>query len=172
MSNQAIETDQRTKRFGNVVAVDGIIHNGKLIKELDTEKLEQLRAKRLEIRTRNVGAAQTSLQSTGYKFAMKDEMIVIDSEYAIEHPDDIARLLAMRWAQACSQFYCYHLLPCSPALAAAISQPLDGQYSPLSCRRSPRSPVRVIGSPGLSRPYSAEPRDLVLICLDGTATSS
>ena len=71
----------------------GIIHNGKLIEELDTEKLEQLRAKRLEIRTRDAGAAQTSLQSAGYKFAMKDEMIVMDSEYAIEHPDDIARIL-------------------------------------------------------------------------------
>ena len=33
----------------------GIIHNGNLIEELDTDKLENLRSKRLEIRTRNLG---------------------------------------------------------------------------------------------------------------------
>jgi len=71
----------------------GIIHRGKLIEELDTERLEKLRAKRLEIKTRNLEAAKISLQSAGYKFALKDEMIVIDSEYAIERPDDIARIL-------------------------------------------------------------------------------
>jgi ABC-2 type transport system ATP-binding protein len=71
----------------------GIIHRGKLIEELDTEKLEQLRAKRLEVKARDLEAAQISLQSAGYKFALKDEMIVIDTEYAVEHPDDIARIL-------------------------------------------------------------------------------
>ena len=71
----------------------GIIHQGKLIEELDSEQLEKLRAKRLEIKTRNLEAAKVSLQSAGYKFALKDEMIVIDSEYAIERPDDIAHIL-------------------------------------------------------------------------------
>src|SRR5512138_2752158 len=36
----------------------GIIHNGKLIEELDTQKLEQLRAKHLEVQVRNLAAAQ------------------------------------------------------------------------------------------------------------------
>jgi ABC-2 type transport system ATP-binding protein len=71
----------------------GIIHNGQLIEELDTTQLEQLRAKRLEVRTRNLEAAQMSLMSAGYKFVLKDETMVIDAEYAIEHPDDIARIL-------------------------------------------------------------------------------
>jgi ABC-2 type transport system ATP-binding protein len=71
----------------------GIIHNGKLIEELDTEKLEGLRSKRLEIKTRNPEAAQISLKSAGYKFSLNDEMILMDSKYAIEHPDDIARIL-------------------------------------------------------------------------------
>ena len=71
----------------------GIIHKGKLIEELDTQKLEQLRAKRLEVKTRNLEAARTSLQSAGYQFTLKDNVIVIESEYAIEHPDDIARIL-------------------------------------------------------------------------------
>ncbi|HEX6271004.1 MAG TPA: ABC transporter ATP-binding protein, partial [Anaerolineales bacterium] len=71
----------------------GIIHNGRLIEELDTDQLEQFRAKRLEIKTRNLQAAQISLQSAGYKPLLQDGMIVIDDEHAIEHPDDIAQLL-------------------------------------------------------------------------------
>jgi ABC-2 type transport system ATP-binding protein len=71
----------------------GIIHKGCLIEELDTKKLEKLRAKRLEIKTRNPEAAQISLQSAGYKPVMQDGTILIDNEHAIEHPDDIAQLL-------------------------------------------------------------------------------
>jgi ABC-2 type transport system ATP-binding protein len=71
----------------------GIIHKGRLIEELDTDKLEQLRAKRLEVQTRNLEAAQISLQSAGYQFALNDSTIVIDNAHAIEHPDDIARVL-------------------------------------------------------------------------------
>ncbi len=80
------EVDQLATRIG-------IIHKGQLIEELDTEKLAGLRANRLEIKTRNNEAAQISLQSAGYKFALKDDTIVIDSDYAIEHPDDVARIL-------------------------------------------------------------------------------
>ena len=71
----------------------GIIHKGCLIEELDTEKLEQLRAKRLEVQTRNLEAAQISLKSAGYPFALNDSTLVMDDPHAIEHPDDIARLL-------------------------------------------------------------------------------
>ena len=71
----------------------GIIHRGHLIEELDTNKLEKLRSKRLEIKTRNPEAAQISLQSAVYKPVMQDGMILIDNEHAIEHPDDIAKIL-------------------------------------------------------------------------------
>jgi ABC-2 type transport system ATP-binding protein len=71
----------------------GIIHKGRLIEELDTDKLEKLRAKRLEVKTRNLEAARICLQSAGYKPMMQDGMILIDNEHAIEHPDDIARIL-------------------------------------------------------------------------------
>jgi ABC-2 type transport system ATP-binding protein len=71
----------------------GIIHNGKLIEELDTDKLEKLRTKRLEIQARNLEAAQISLQSAGYKLSLRDETVVIEHPYAIEHPDDIAQIL-------------------------------------------------------------------------------
>jgi ABC-2 type transport system ATP-binding protein len=71
----------------------GIIHKGRLIEELDTDNLEQLRAKRLEVQTHNLEAAQICLNSAGYKFVMNDSTIVIDHVHAVEHPDDIARLL-------------------------------------------------------------------------------
>jgi ABC-2 type transport system ATP-binding protein len=71
----------------------GIIHKGRLIEELDTDQLETLRARRLEVQARNLEAAQISLQSAGYNVKTKDETIVLDDEYAIEHPDDIAHIL-------------------------------------------------------------------------------
>jgi len=71
----------------------GIIHKGRLIEELDTVKLEQLRSKRLEVQTRNLEAAQISLQSAGYKFAVQDASILLEDKHAIEHPDDIAHIL-------------------------------------------------------------------------------
>ena len=72
----------------------GIIHHGRLIEELDTDKLEKLRAKRLEVRTLNFEAAQMSLKSAGYKLVLKDETIVLNDAHAVEHPDKIARILA------------------------------------------------------------------------------
>jgi ABC-2 type transport system ATP-binding protein len=71
----------------------GIIHKGSLIEELDTHDLEKLRAKRLEVKARNFEGAQLSLQSAGYKLTVRDETIVLDNEYAIEYPDEIARIL-------------------------------------------------------------------------------
>jgi ABC-2 type transport system ATP-binding protein len=71
----------------------GIIHKGSLIEEFDTEKLEGLRAKQLEIQTRNLEAAQLCLRSAGYKFEVTDEMLILKAAHAIEHPDDLARIL-------------------------------------------------------------------------------
>lgn len=71
----------------------GIIHRGHLIEELDTNELEKVRARRLEIKTRNLQAAYINLQGAGYQPVIQDGTIVIDNEHAIEHPDDIARLL-------------------------------------------------------------------------------
>ncbi|HSJ90151.1 MAG TPA: ABC transporter ATP-binding protein, partial [Anaerolineales bacterium] len=80
------EVDQLATRIG-------IIHRGQLIEELDTDQLERLRSQQLEVKTRNLEAAQLSLRSAGYKFRIEDETMVFDDEYAIEHPDDVARIL-------------------------------------------------------------------------------
>jgi ABC-2 type transport system ATP-binding protein len=71
----------------------GIIHKGTLIEELDTAKLEGLRAKRLEVKARNLEAAQLCLRSAGYKFELKEEMLILKDTHAIEHADDLARIM-------------------------------------------------------------------------------
>jgi ABC-2 type transport system ATP-binding protein len=71
----------------------GIIHRGRLIEELDTDQLEKLRSRRLEIQTRNPEAARICLQSAGYKFTAREETILLEDDYAIEHPDQIAQML-------------------------------------------------------------------------------
>lgn len=71
----------------------GILHEGRLIEELDTGRLEQLRSRHLEVRTRDLQAAQNSLQNAGYQPRLEAETIILESEHAIEHPDDIARIL-------------------------------------------------------------------------------
>ena len=71
----------------------GIIHRGRLIEELDAETLEKLRSKRLEVRARNLEAAQDCLKAKGYHFALQDGTILIEDAQAIEHPDDIAQIL-------------------------------------------------------------------------------
>jgi ABC-2 type transport system ATP-binding protein len=71
----------------------GLIHKGRLIEELDAEALEKLRSKRLEIKARDLEAAQDCLQSAGYRFTSKQEVILIEDPRAIEHPDEIAKIL-------------------------------------------------------------------------------
>lgn len=71
----------------------GIIHKGTLIEELDTAKLEGLRSKRLEVKARNLSAAQLCLRSAGYKFDVEDEMLILKDAHAIDHADDLARIM-------------------------------------------------------------------------------
>jgi ABC-2 type transport system ATP-binding protein len=71
----------------------GIIHQGRLIEELDKDKLERLRVKRLEVKARNLRTAQSCLQSAGYQPRMHNGTIIINNEYAIENPDHIAAIL-------------------------------------------------------------------------------
>jgi ABC-2 type transport system ATP-binding protein len=71
----------------------GIIHQGQLIEELDTNALEKLRSKRLGVKVRDLEAAQIYLRSAGYEFALNDETIMIENAHAIERPDDIARMM-------------------------------------------------------------------------------
>lgn len=71
----------------------GVIHLGKLIEELDTQAFERLRSKRLEVKARDLEAAQRSLQTAGFKVTLNHETILIEDPEAIEHPDNIAYVM-------------------------------------------------------------------------------
>jgi ABC-2 type transport system ATP-binding protein len=71
----------------------GIIHKGRLIEELDAEKLEAWRSRRLEIQARNLQAAQSALAKAGFAAKINDSMIVVTEARAIDAPEEVATLL-------------------------------------------------------------------------------
>ena len=72
----------------------GIIHEGRLLQELDIAELEQRRRHWLEIGARNIRAAQAVLANAGYSVETgSDGTIELLDEAAIEQPDAIASLL-------------------------------------------------------------------------------
>jgi ABC-2 type transport system ATP-binding protein len=72
----------------------GIIHNGKLIQEINTPQLEQLCQKRLKINTRNNNLARSVLHQAGIIARdTADNMLEIQNEAIINTPESIATLL-------------------------------------------------------------------------------
>ncbi len=72
----------------------GIIHKGKLIEELDADKLERLRAKYLLIKAHNVNAARNALKSAGYTIlSSHDNEIRLNDLRAVAAPDEVAQVL-------------------------------------------------------------------------------
>ena len=73
----------------------GIIHKGRLLEELDAERLEELRSRRLVIKTRNLETAQSILTQAGFAVKVKagENMIVLDEARAIDAPDEVATIL-------------------------------------------------------------------------------
>ncbi len=73
----------------------GIIHQGRLIEELDADTMEELRAQRLMVQARDLSAAQTALTSAGYSAELDRacESLVIKDARALDAPDEVARLL-------------------------------------------------------------------------------
>lgn len=71
----------------------GIIHQGRMLEELDANKLEALRRKRLEIQTRNNSHAREVLSRAGYSLEVEGETILSVDSHALECPDEIAKIL-------------------------------------------------------------------------------
>ena len=71
----------------------GIIHKGRLIEELDADKLEDLRSRRLEIRTRDLEAAQSVLTQAGFAVKASEHAILLYEARAVDAPDEVATLL-------------------------------------------------------------------------------
>jgi ABC-2 type transport system ATP-binding protein len=72
----------------------GIIHQGRLIQELDVDELERNRRRWLAIRTRDCQTAHDVLVDAGFcAELMLNGVIQVKEDAAIERPDDVATLL-------------------------------------------------------------------------------
>lgn len=73
----------------------GIIHQGRLIEELDASQVEGLRAQRLEVEARDLPAAHTVLLNAAYTATLQPAgaRIILCDPRAVAAPDEVARLL-------------------------------------------------------------------------------
>ena len=72
----------------------GIIHEGRLLQELNVDELEQNRRRRLLLQARDMEAARLALVAAGYPAQIiPDGSIELKNPIATEQPDDIASLL-------------------------------------------------------------------------------
>ena len=72
----------------------GIIHKGRLLQELNIDKLERNRKRRLLLRVREPEAAHRVLLAAGQPAEiLQDGVIVLDNASSVERPEDINRLL-------------------------------------------------------------------------------
>jgi ABC-2 type transport system ATP-binding protein len=72
----------------------GIIHEGRLLQEMDMTEMERNRRRRLLIRGLDIGNAQRVLAAAGHPGEiLPDGILVLDQTTAIEHPESIATLL-------------------------------------------------------------------------------
>ena len=72
----------------------GIIHEGRLLQEMDVAELERNRRRRLLVRARDIEAAQRVLSAAGYPGEiLPGGILELNQTTAIERPDDIASLL-------------------------------------------------------------------------------
>ena len=72
----------------------GIIHEGRLLQELDIAELERNRRRLLLVRARDIETARQGLSTAGYPGEIyPDGTLELAQTAAIEHPDEIASLL-------------------------------------------------------------------------------
>lgn len=71
----------------------GIIHEGRLLEELDRASLEALRSPRLEIQARDLEAAQSAIIQAGYTVQIGQDALYLDQESALKEPDKVATIL-------------------------------------------------------------------------------
>ena len=72
-----------------------IIHQGRLLEEFDARRLEEMRALRLEVETRDLRAAANALADAGYAVSWQsgEGRIVLRESRAVDAPDEVATLL-------------------------------------------------------------------------------
>jgi ABC-2 type transport system ATP-binding protein len=69
----------------------GIIHKGKLIEELDTIRLEEIRGRQLVIETRDLAKAREALSS--FDVMVRDGHLTLKEKRAVEMPEVVATML-------------------------------------------------------------------------------
>ena len=72
----------------------GVIHEGRLVKELDTKELSEQEEQHLAVDVRDIGAAQSALGKAGVpaKSNGKNSLVIID-KLSVQNPEKIATLL-------------------------------------------------------------------------------
>lgn len=72
----------------------GIIHQGRLVQEMNTDELERMLHKRVVVNTRDNQLAETTLRDKGYAVsATQDGNLEVADKRALEHPEEIAAKL-------------------------------------------------------------------------------
>jgi ABC-2 type transport system ATP-binding protein len=72
----------------------GIIHEGRLLQEMDVTELERNRRRRLLVQARDIEAGRQALAAAGYPGEiLPGGTLELNQTTAIDHPDDIAGLL-------------------------------------------------------------------------------
>ena len=72
----------------------GIIHQGRLLQEMNIDELERDRRRRLLLRSLDPNAALRLLEAAGHSVALlQDGNLELNAVSAVEHPDEINRLL-------------------------------------------------------------------------------
>lgn len=72
----------------------GVVHEGRLVKELTANELVEQEEQRLVVRARDVGVTRSALGNAGIAVSLNDrDSLVITDKDAIRHPDNIATLL-------------------------------------------------------------------------------
>jgi ABC-2 type transport system ATP-binding protein len=72
----------------------GVIHEGRLIQEMDVDELERNRIRRLLVQTRVPEAAAEALRAAGHTVEMgTDHVMVLKDPAALERPEEVAALL-------------------------------------------------------------------------------
>ena len=72
----------------------GIIHEGRLVQEMEVDELEKNRRRRLLVRARDVEAARLALAAAGHSAEIwGDGTLELKNSWSTERPDDVATLL-------------------------------------------------------------------------------
>ena len=72
----------------------GVVHEGRLVKEIDTRELNEQEEARLVVDIRDIGTAQSALRKAGVSARVngKNSLIITD-EPSVQHPEKISTLL-------------------------------------------------------------------------------